>query len=265
MGYLTGIVLIIGAIMKLILYRMERSNSSGRTPGYSADESEILSRIYEKYEEKDKELIENAFLSSPNNKKALIENIIYYHIKKYKKAISGFKKLLKNAVTNEDKFVVLSFLGLCCQQCNLTDKGIKYYEEALMCKKMSGIYSNLGSLYKKKGMYDKAEELYNKAIDIDRNNATPYNNLAYLYMQRNDMETAIEYANQAAGLRPYMYEAFEILTITHAITGDWESAEKYYKNRTLLYGEESPFLRGMLNSIYAEKFDLDEFLKLINA
>jgi len=65
------------------------------------------------------------------------------------------------------------------------------------------IYFNLGNVYFQKGEYLKAEEAYKKAIALDKNFGDAYNNLAYLYLKtKKNLKEAEELIKKAIDIEP---------------------------------------------------------------
>ena len=210
--------------------------------------------------------IENIFSHSPQDKKELLKNIDYYKSEKYDKAISGLEKLLIKAADNEDRYIVLTFLGMCCNNKRLTDESIYYFEEALKCKKSATMFSNLGVLYTEKGKYDKAIEMFTRAIQEDNSNPFDFNKLADLYLYKHDPENAIRNAEKALSLKPDMNQTMSTLAIAHAMIGNRETAEEYYEKccaKNTLKGVGAPAIRKMLDSIYAGNLNEEELSEVL--
>ena len=64
--------------------------------------------------------------------------------------------------------------------------------------------SDLALIYYREGDMNKAEELYNEAVEYGMNKAQCYRNLSVIYFKRdNDINKAIEYAKLAVQEEPY--------------------------------------------------------------
>ena len=65
-----------------------------------------------------------------------------------------------------------------------------------------------GNEYFDKGMYDKAIEEFNKAIEINPNDANAYNNRGFAYGMIGNLDQAIEDYNKAIEINPKLAEAY---------------------------------------------------------
>ena len=85
----------------------------------------------------------------------------------------------------------------------LLDAGISLSERALG---MASEYGNWGIVYYERGELNKAEDMYKKALEIDKKigrlegQAIRYFNLGIVYKQRGDIGKAKEYWEKAVGL-----------------------------------------------------------------
>ncbi len=80
---------------------------------------------------------------------------------------------------------------------------INFYEKTLRYSPRSyRLLNNLGKEYAEKGLLEKAEENYKKAVEADSENPVAYHNLGNLYKTMNRKELAAENFKKALGLDP---------------------------------------------------------------
>jgi tetratricopeptide (TPR) repeat protein len=102
---------------------------------------------------------------------------IYMRTKNFADAVREFEKGLK---IKRDKVIFLK-LGICYFKLNAIDDAEKALKEALAeDSNMWEAYLNLGLIYKRKGEFEKAEEMYKKALSFGKKPQILYN-LANLY------------------------------------------------------------------------------------
>ena len=74
------------------------------------------------------------------------------------------------------------------------DKALTYYSKALSLNlETSSFYNDVGVLYEQLGLPDRAEEFYLKALKLDPDYLPTYTNLAYFYRSKGDMQQATHY------------------------------------------------------------------------
>jgi tetratricopeptide (TPR) repeat protein len=102
---------------------------------------------------------------------------------------------------------VLNVIGAIYEETGLWNEAMSLYMQSLqVCNTISydigkaKIYNNLGKLYFNRNQLAKAEELYNKAIEINKRHGIKpelfnnYNNLAGIYQVKHQPEKSLEYA-----------------------------------------------------------------------
>jgi serine/threonine-protein kinase len=102
------------------------------------------------------------------------------------------------------------------------------YRAALVVRpKSSVVYSNLGSMLDEMNDVEGAIRHYEKAIAIDPNFASAYNNLGGTYYYRKkDMKAAIRYLNEAIRLNPNISQTYFNLGLPLRDLKDWDGAIK---------------------------------------
>lgn len=64
------------------------------------------------------------------------------------------------------------------------------------------IWNNMGNLYRQHGDFAKAEEAYNQCLKLNPNSADVFNNLAVLHLKRGDIDGARRLLNRALAADP---------------------------------------------------------------
>jgi len=83
------------------------------------------------------------------------------------------------------------------QQVGKLDEALTLYAKSISLGNESPvIFNDIGVTYEQLGLFDKAEESYLKAIQIDANYLPPYTNLAYLYENKGEIAEAIMYLQE---------------------------------------------------------------------
>ncbi len=131
---------------------------------------------------------------------------IYMNTGNCVRAIENFNEGLK---IKKDKSV-LNNVGICLLKLDLTDEAKGAFEEAIKVdQNFWPAYMNLGLVYKRKGEFQKSEEMYKKALELNKNPDVIYN-LANLYETmasyfRQSPQEALKYINLAKDyLKEYM-------------------------------------------------------------
>ena len=81
--------------------------------------------------------------------------------------------------------------------------------------KLSGLYLNLGIVYRNKGLNDKAAEEFNRAITINPKNLDAYNQLAVLKRDSGDLSAAETLYQKALAVWPFYPEGHKNIAILY--------------------------------------------------
>ena len=168
----------------------------------------------------------------------------------------------KNIIITGGVIVVLIFIlfGL------LTVKQIKIWQDSEtfwkhIIKSFPGrmyfAHNNLGVLYSKRGLYDKALEEYEKALAINPTYATAHNNLGVLYSMRGLYDKALEEYEKALASNPNFAEAHTNRGNAYFRKGEYDKALEEYEKALA----SNPSLAGAylyLGNTYYKKGMYDE-------
>jgi protein O-mannosyl-transferase len=104
---------------------------------------------------------------------------------------------------------------------------IGFYEQLVKYSPSYRVINNLGMEYADKGINDKAEIWYRKAIEMDPNNPVAYHNIAGTYRDTGRVELAERSFKKAIELNPQFIFSYRSLADLYYRTGDLFEARKY--------------------------------------
>jgi tetratricopeptide (TPR) repeat protein len=127
------------------------------------------------------------------------------------------------------------------------DGAERYYEKAVQLNpEDASAWMNLGLyVYEAKGMLDQAEAHYRKAISVRLDYAPAYFNLARLAEARKQPEQAERLYLEAARIDPIMAAPYINLAVMALSRGDYTEARRFYKEANLRDPENAAALIGL--------------------
>ena len=144
------------------------------------------------------------------------------------------------------------------------DKALEMYEKALEeDPEDSDILLKMGNVYLEKGIFEDAIVYYEKAIKEDSEMYEAYLNMSRAFRGMGDMEKALASANKAAEFESDEAEVYIQLGNIHFDMEEFDSALEFY-NRAVDIDDENPeayFQRGMAYLRYSEIKEKDSFLE----
>ena len=113
----------------------------------------------------------------------------------------------------------------------LFDKAIECYQKAIeIYPDFAGAYYNMGIAYYNKGNYEKAIECYQNAIEIYPLYARAYYNMGFAYSDKGNYEKAIECYQNAIDIDPEDASAYNNMGIAYLNKGmDISAADSFYQ------------------------------------
>ena len=173
--------------------------------------------------------------------------IIYKNRSEYNNSINSFKELLD---IEENNYFAISMLGENYDLLGNLDDAIIFYERAVELisddKLKSIILSNLGNVYKKKGLYNESLENHLKCLSIDPNNHSFNNNIGTTYVSLLKETTGKLKVKNYLQAKNYFIKAIELkedyflaysnlisLIISHNILNDLDEAIDIYDRAIL--------------------------------
>jgi len=142
----------------------------------------------------------------------------------------------------------------------------------------SAIAGNLGIVYRQKGEWDKAIELYQSAlITLERlgdahGMAQTLNNLGLAYFQKGEWNKALEYYQESLAAKERLGDAFGMaqtfnnLGLVYANKGEWDKAIEFYQNalQTMERLDDAQGMAQALNNlgmVYGDKGEWDKAIE----
>ena len=200
------------------------------------------------YEKRYAKQLNGVYSRDAKSRKKLLEAIRMFNEDKFKQAISVLDDLKSRRPSKKDMAAVCLFSALCYEEWGLNDNAISEYEYLLLNDpENSTALSNLGTLYKDKGEYEKAEKCYLDAISGNSNNHYAYNNLAQLYFAMLDLKGAVIYAHKALELCENFKAPASLLAVIYRAVGD-DEGYVYYRHVAVSNGADG----GKIEKLAAE-------------
>lgn len=186
-------------------------------------------RSLEFYEATYADVIRDAFSWNALWRKKLLCAARLFDESNYRKAVKYLMDLKEKCQSGGDHYAVNVFLGLCFTDMQMYEQAERVYRQLIVSElATSRVYSNLGHVYSNTGDYKKALQNYEAALDMDRDNAYAYNNIAQAHFRMHEFEAAIPYAEKALEIKPKLHQASSLLAIIYALGNDQVLAEKYF-------------------------------------
>jgi serine/threonine protein kinase/tetratricopeptide (TPR) repeat protein len=87
----------------------------------------------------------------------------------------------------------------------------------------------LGALYRKRLMFEKSDEAYNKVLALDPENGEAFNGLGYLYAAQDRYEEAIQYFEKYATVNPGDANPYDSMAESYLRMGEFDKAVQMYE------------------------------------
>ena len=215
------------------------------------------------YEKSYKEHLEGAFSDSPDLRKKLLRAVKLYSENKLDRAANSLFDLKPHCQKKEDIYSVGLFIGLTLTEMNLLIEARCEYERLVAMNITSAtIYGNLGYVNKALGNHEEAIANMRLAIQNDANNPTSYNNLAQLFFEKYDFESAKRFALKALDVDRSFKAPATLLAIIYSLEDDIKGFRKY-SHIAVSNGETPERLKAAVDHFKAVKRAGDEVEKEI--
>jgi len=164
-------------------------------------------------------------------------------------------------------------LGLLDATISLSEKAFEIVEKG--SKEEAAALGNLGLIYRTKGDLDKAEDMHNKSLEIEKKlgdlegMAADYGNLGSVYYMRGELDKAEEMhlksleIKEKLGLQEGMANSYGNLGVVYRQRGELDKAEEKFKKIVKIHeklGNQEGLAidYGNLGLIYQDRGDLDK-------
>jgi len=137
------------------------------------------------------------------------------------------------------------------------DKAIEAYQKAIEINPNNAwAYNNMGLCFYHKKEYDKAIEAYQKAIELDPNYARAYNNMGLCFYHKKEYDKAIEAYQKAIELDPNYAKAYNNMGLCFYHKKEYDKAIKAYQKAIELVPNYARAYRhmGIINA-YKKEYD----------
>lgn len=195
-----------------------------------------------------RQFIGDAFEKDKGRELLFMTAIHKYQQNRYDRTLSLLARLEPTCKNDTERFAVLFFRALCLDEMEAYQPASACYEELLTIRDDSTIASNLGICYQRLGQNDRSLNAYLRAIDMNPENAYPYNNIAQLLLREEDFEGTLRYADMALARTANLYQAWSAKAIAHAMLGQAESYRSALRRATDEGADASAIRDYLLNA-----------------
>ncbi len=178
-----------------------------------------------KYQEAIEKLNSFAINNPKNSSVYYYLGLSHLKIKEYSLALNSLK-LAKDI--NPDNYKIILNLSRAYYHLVKYEKA-KSHLEKLNIKTDEQIYNLLGLIYMQKDSFQKAEENFKIAMNLNNSNYYVLNNLSYLYIKNGDYKSAKKYLIKAVNLEPEVAFIYNNLGIVYENLNEYDLALEYYK------------------------------------
>lgn len=196
------------------------------------------------------EFIQEPFSEEPKLEKRFYDAVHDYNRNKPAAAIAKLEKLRGECQRTADLRAVTVFTALCLDDMGRYEEALAKYEAARRIRDCSTLASNMGLCAYRLGNFNQAQDYYEEAIQLDKNNAYAYNNLATLYCAVGDYESALGAAEDAIACNEKLPQALSTAAICAKLIGDDEEYTAYYR-RAVAAGYDGDKIKRVIKKLDA--------------
>lgn len=203
------------------------------------------------YQKSYPEFIQEPFAEEPKLEKRFYDAVHDYNRNKPAAAIAKLEKLRGECQRTADLRAVTVFTALCLDDLKRYNESLAQYEAARRIRDCSTLASNMGLCAYRLGNFTQAQDCYEEAIQLDKNNAYAYNNLSTLYFAVGDYESALGAAEDAISCNERMPQALSTAAICSKLIGDEEQYTAYYR-RAVAAGYDGNKIKYVIRKLDAD-------------
>jgi len=133
------------------------------------------------------------------------------------------------------------------------EKSVSYFEKCIASSpKLTEAHNHLGSVYQEMGLLDKAEQEFRIAISdmTYQSRELPYYNLARLYFNRNKLDEALEYANNALNINNRLVLAHNLKGIIFENQEKFSAAITAYRDALDISGQDITLKYNLAGALF---------------
>ena len=195
----------------------------------------------------------DAFAERPRLRKKLLRATRLYNEHKPMAAIKLLNSLWKQCEHKDEYHAVGVFHALALTDMGARESAAEVYRSLIaMGAASTTVYGNLGHLCSELGNYEEAVLNLQLSIRCDASNPAPYHNLAMLYFDVYDLESAKEWALKALDVNQKYHLSASLLAVVFSLEGDEVNAQKYLHVAVTL-GEDPARLKAAIAHYMAAK------------
>ena len=172
------------------------------------------------------ELCRKKVKRTPNANSYFELGVLYRENNNFDDAIKSFRKVIE---LNPKHNMAFYELGIINEQKKDYDESIKNYTESLRIKESAEAFQNLGVCYLKKGMLKEAYRNLTKAMMLNPNKYTIYNNLGAVLERNNNYDTAIQMLEIGIKLNPKNVIGYYNIGLVYDKKGEFGKALENYE------------------------------------
>ena len=172
--------------------------------------------------------------------------VLYKENNDFDNALKSFKKSIE---LNPKHSMALYESGIVYEQQKNYDEAIKSYTESLRIKENSEAFQSLGVCYLKKGMLKEAYRNLVKAMLLNPNKYTIYNNLGAVFEKLGNYESAVQMLEIGTKLNPNNTIGFYNLGIALDKKGDFGNAIPNYEKAVELGHKKSDEIKKRIKQL----------------
>ena len=152
---------------------------------------------------------------------------IYFSLGEMRNAILNFDKAIRLDPSCDQNY---NFIAVSLSNIGDEDRAIKYLKESLITNgKKAQTYFNIGSLYKKKQIWDKALENLINSVSIKPYYPDAYNEIGKIFYELSEYENAIHSYKRAIKQKKNFDDAYHNLGNSYSAVGKYYDAISSYK------------------------------------
>ncbi len=161
------------------------------------------------------------------------------------------KEYFESALFKERRLSVLINMGYLCSRMGLYQDALAYFKEARELEPDNPkMLLNLGVLYYRKGDLEEAAEIFNRCLEHCAEMVTPYLYISTITALNDDKESAFDWLKKATDKFPRSIAFKNNLALLYEYVGEYDSAEKLYRQVVSAHPEEYKAIRNLANLYY---------------